>query len=51
MGRSTSEMGQNLPLPQRNTDDRFIPINRHYLTVAFLQNIAPASTCGVEPDG
>jgi hypothetical protein len=27
--------GQNLPLPHRNTGDRFTPINRHYLTVTF----------------
>jgi hypothetical protein len=42
INRSRSVVGQNLLLPQRNTDDRFSPINRHYLTVTFLQNIAPA---------
>jgi hypothetical protein len=40
---------QVLLLPHRNTDDRFTPINRHYLMV-FPRNIAPASTRSVEPD-
>ena len=38
-------------LPRCDNDDRFDSINRHYLTVTFLQNIAPASTRSVELDG
>ena len=42
---------QNPLLPRRNIADRFTSISRHYLTVTFLQNIAPASTRSVDPDG
>src|SRR5947208_15481573 len=35
---------QNLPLPHRNTDDRFAPTNRHYLMVTFEYQPLPRLT-------